>query len=112
MHIEDTDDGSSFLSKKQTKLLSKVLMCLMGYFGIYYLSGQLDLYLVASEELEKINILPAFIGLELAFCIQIYLNFKTRKEILARTKPDGIEQGAFASLFSSTGLTTIFNAMT
>lgn len=52
------------------------------------------------------------IGLELAFIIQMYLNYKTRKEIKSRLKSEDLENGVGASLFSSTGLTTIFNAMT
>lgn len=39
MHVEDSTDDSSFLSKKQLHLLIKVLMNLMGYFGLYFLSG-------------------------------------------------------------------------
>lgn len=44
MHIEDekasSDETSLFglLSKKQGELLSKVLMNLMGYFGVYFLT--------------------------------------------------------------------------
>jgi hypothetical protein len=56
--------------------------------------------------------MPAFIGIELAFVLQIYLNHQKRKEIQSRLKSDDIESGVGASLFSSTGLTTIFNAMT
>lgn len=54
MHIEDTLDDGSFLTKKQTKLLMKVIMNLMGYFGLYFLSAQLDLHLKTSDEFYKI----------------------------------------------------------
>lgn len=54
------------------------------------------------------------IGLELAFVLQMYLNYRKRKEILARSalKKDDLGHGIGASLFSSTGLTTLFNTMT
>lgn len=48
----------------------------------------------------------------MAFITQIYLNYQTRKEINSKLKTDDIEGGVGASLMSSTGLTTIFNAMT
>ncbi len=49
MHIEDTLDENVLLTKKQTKLLLKVLTGLMSYFGIYFLSVQLDTALEPSE---------------------------------------------------------------
>lgn len=44
----------------------------------------------------------------------MYQNYKTRKVILERSakSKDDLEHGVGASLFSSTGLTTLFNAMT
>ncbi len=110
MHIEDA--STSILSPKQLRLLLKVLMNLMTYFGLYFLSAQMDLHLKTSDNFNKIAIGSAMIGLELAFAAQIYLNHQTRKDILSRTKQEDIESGVGASLFSTTGLTTIFNAMT
>jgi hypothetical protein len=63
MHIEDyaTDDGNgglgsgfifSILTKKQWKLLLKVLMNLLSYFGLYFASVQLDLHLKPSDDFE------------------------------------------------------------
>jgi hypothetical protein len=112
MHIEDESADGSFLTKKQIHLLLKVIMNLMAYFGLYFLSAQLDLHLKTSDEFFKVQLMPAFIGIELAFVLQIYLNHQKRKEIQSRMKSDDIESGVGASLFSSTGLTTIFNAMT
>ncbi len=54
MHIEDPIDESSFLTKKQSKLLIKVFMNLMAYFGLYFLSTQMDLYLKTSDDFNKI----------------------------------------------------------
>ena len=59
MHIEDDETPGSgglfnLLTRKQTKLLTKVIMSLMAYFGVYFLSAQLDLHLVASDQFEKI----------------------------------------------------------
>lgn len=82
----------------------------MGYFGLYFLSSQLDIYILPSDDLTKIEMMPPFIGLELAFVLAMVLNYQKRKEI--RLKNPDMPQGLFASMFSSTGLTTIFNAMT
>ena len=49
--------------------MQKIAINLMGYFGLYYLSGQLDLYLTASDEIEKIELLPAVIGVETALLL-------------------------------------------
>lgn len=55
MHIEDekssSEEGSLFgiLSAKQAYLLLKVAMNLMGYFGLYFLTGLLDTYVIANE---------------------------------------------------------------
>jgi hypothetical protein len=72
MHIEDvpdSDNSSFILTKKQTKLLAKVMINLMCYFGLYFLSGQLDIYVVSSDELSKIQLMPAILGLEIAFAL-------------------------------------------
>jgi hypothetical protein len=108
--MEDVDDESSVLTVKQRKVLTKVFRNLLGYFGVYSLSQQLDKF-IKSEDMTKINIMPAVIGLNLAFGIQIYLNYKIKKEIRIKNKTDDIESGA-ASLLSWTGLTTVFNALT
>jgi hypothetical protein len=44
----------------------------------------------------------------------MYLNYAKRREIRERSnaKKDDISHGVGESLFSSTGLTTLFNAMT
>ena len=39
MYIEDEEESGRILTKKQTKLLIKVIKCLMSYFGIYFLSA-------------------------------------------------------------------------
>jgi hypothetical protein len=61
MHIEDekelSDEGSfmGVLSFNQIRLLQKISVNLLGYFGVYFLTTQLDLYLIAAEaEYEKI----------------------------------------------------------
>lgn len=38
MHIEDSVDDGTLMTKKQWKLLLKVLLNLMGYFGVYFAS--------------------------------------------------------------------------
>jgi hypothetical protein len=70
MHMEDEDEsGLFFLTRKQTKLLLKVLRSLMAYFGLYFLSQQLDKHLKTSDDFDKIQILPAVIGIEAALVI-------------------------------------------
>ena len=71
MHIEDekellSEEGSLFgiLTQSQNRLIQKVAINLMGYFGLYFLSGQLDLYVNASDEISKIELLPAVFGVE------------------------------------------------
>ncbi len=110
MHMEDSGDDGSVLTVKQRKILIKVFRNLLGYFGLYFLSQQLDKF-IKVEDLDKINLLPAFIGLNIAFGIQIYLNYARKQEIKAKNKADDIESGS-ASLLSATGLTTLFNALT
>ena len=39
MHMEENLDDSSFLTKKQTKLLTKVTLYLMAYFGVYFMTA-------------------------------------------------------------------------
>ena len=42
MHMEDCDDESTILTVKQRKILTKVVRNLLAYFGLYFLSQQLD----------------------------------------------------------------------
>jgi hypothetical protein len=57
---------------------------------------------------------PAVIGLEIAFGIQLVINHQKRKAIqIANAKSAGdLESGASTGLMGSAGLTTIFNALT
>lgn len=54
--------------------------------------------------------MPAMLGIEIAYMIRIYLNYSARKSI--RSRSVGQDDGAAGSIFSSAGLSTIFNAMT
>jgi hypothetical protein len=83
MHMEDSDDESSILTVKQRKILTKVIRNLLGYFGVYFLSQQLDKF-VRVEDMENINIAPAVIGIDLFFVIQLYLNYAKRKHIRSK----------------------------
>ncbi len=54
LHIEDdksNEEGGLFgiLTPKQSKLLFKVAMNLIGYFGLYFLTGQLDQIIIATD---------------------------------------------------------------
>jgi hypothetical protein len=42
LHMEDLFEDSSFLSPNQVDLLFTVLRNLLGYFGLYSISGELD----------------------------------------------------------------------
>ena len=44
----------------------------MCYFGMYFLACHLDIVLKPSEDIDKLQILPALIGIELAFIILLY----------------------------------------
>jgi hypothetical protein len=61
---------------------------------------------------------PAVLALNSYFLIQIILNRQKRKEVEERLKAknkggEDLEGGnAFTSMMSSTGLTTVFNALT
>jgi len=93
-------------------LLSKVIRNLFLYFGLYFLSQQLD-QSVKIADFENLNILTAVAALNSFFAIQLFLNFRSRRAIEAANKKKGEpETGTFASLMSSTGLTTIINALT
>lgn len=54
---------------------------------------------------------PAMIGINVAFAIQMYLNYAKKAEIQSRMKAEDKEVGA-TSLLSAAGITTLFNAMT
>jgi hypothetical protein len=54
MHIEDQIDDGSILTRKQSKLLLKVLINLMSYFGLYFISAQLDQFVKTSDDFDKI----------------------------------------------------------
>jgi len=68
------EDESTILTVKQRKILTKVIRNLVGYFGIYFLSQQLDMF-VRAQDIENINIAPAVIGIDLFFAIQLFLNW-------------------------------------
>ena len=54
LHIEDMAgdaDESQLISPKQQKLLVRVMRDLCAYFGIYYLSAQLDQIFVLKEDI-------------------------------------------------------------
>jgi len=109
MHMEDEVDESVILTKKQKHILFKVIRNLLAYFGVYFLSQQIDKF-VKQEDIEKINMTPAMIGINVAFAIQMFLNYTKKAEIKARNKADDKESQT--SLLSAAGLTTLFNAMT
>lgn len=60
MHIEDEkellEEGSLFgiLTSGQSRVMQKIAINLMGYFGLYFLSGQLDLYIMANDMMDQI----------------------------------------------------------
>jgi hypothetical protein len=56
---------------------------LLGYFGLYSISGELDNMFKLKEGLVEAwrPLLPAIIALELAFIIQIIKNFRKRAAI-------------------------------
>jgi hypothetical protein len=85
MHIEDEkelmDEGSfmGILSLNQVRLLQKIAFNLLGYFGIYFLTGQLDNFIVANvESYDKIQVMPAAVAIEMALLVKLYMNFRTR----------------------------------
>jgi len=79
--MEDSSaDDSVFLTKKQLKLVTKVLRNLACYFGLYFLSIELDKWMKITD-FDNINILPAFMGINAAYGTQIFLNYKKRADI-------------------------------
>jgi len=60
---------------------------LAGYFGLYFLSGQLDKH-IKVEVIEQVNILNAALCVNAMLSVQIILNYFTRKEIQKKMKKD------------------------
>ena len=85
------------------------------YFGVYFLSAELDKWMKIIN-FDHINILPAVMGINAFFAIQIVLNYLKRQEVNAKLrlkkKTDADIEGGLAGMMSSTGLSTIFNALT
>lgn len=68
LHTEDLDEDAGILSDKQIKLLFVVARNLLGYFGLYMISGELDKH-ITHKELVSINMGPAVTALSSAFLI-------------------------------------------
>ena len=107
------------MSPKQQKLLIRVFRDLCAYFGVYYLSSQLDNIFTPKEDaLDKIRndvgFLSSIVFLELALIIQVCIMRNKRSSILlAQIKAGMIDEAtANASVFSVAGLSTLFNALT
>ena len=62
LHTEDLNDEAGLLSPKQIKLLFTVTRNLLGYFGVYLLSGELEKHLI-QKELAMQNLGPAVLAL-------------------------------------------------
>lgn len=91
----------------------------MAYFGIYYLSSQLDVIFVLKEDaLETIGnntqFISAVILIEISLLIQLIIMRNKRSEILQAQIASGMieESAANQSVFSVAGLSTLFNALT
>lgn len=124
MHIEEitgeTDsDSGSFISPKQQKLVIRIVRDLCGYFGVYYLSQQLDnVFTFKDGSLEQMKQHPqfraAFVFIEVALVIQLLIIRNKRASILQAQVAAGLidEATANQSVFSIAGLTTFFNALT
>jgi len=93
LHIEELsgslteEESNSIISPKQQKLLVRVIRDLCAYFGVYYLSGQLDKIFVLKEDiLEKLRtdtqFVSAIIFIELALIIQVCIMRNKRHSIL------------------------------
>lgn len=46
LHIEEADEEGGLLSPKQTKLLFTMARNMLGYFGLYMVSGDLEKHVV------------------------------------------------------------------
>jgi hypothetical protein len=83
---------------------------------MYFISIELDKYLKITH-FEKMNIVPAVLGINVFFLISIFLNRNKRYEIQeflrSKNKDTDLESGSsLTGMLSSTGLTTLFNALT
>ena len=107
--MEDSDDESSFLTPKQRKLLSKVMRNLAFYFGLYLLTKELDKH-IQPLDMEKAQLVPAFIAINIAFLIQMVYNYFSRQEI--REMNRGLDDASSGGILGSSALATIFNAVT
>ena len=68
LHTEELDEDAGILSSKQIKLLFTIARNLLGYFGLYMVSGELDKH-ITHKDLAEINIGPAVAALQTAFLI-------------------------------------------
>lgn len=109
LHMEDYSEEHSILSPRQFELLFNVFINMLGYFGLYSISGELDRLLAQKEGINTDwkPLLPAIVALELAFLIQLVKNYRKRAAI---AKALGKESAS--GFFGATGLTTLFNALT
>ena len=93
LHIEELsgslseEEASQLISPKQQKLLTRVFRDLGFYFGVYYLSSQLDnIFQLKEDAIEKVQADPQFIAaivfLEMSLLIQVCIMRYKRKEII------------------------------
>jgi len=64
-------------------MVAKVIRNLAFYFGLYFLSTEMDKS-VKIPSFDKVDIIPTVIGINSFFAIQIILNHLKRKEIEAK----------------------------
>ena len=68
LHTEELDEEAGLLSPKQLKLLFTVARNLLGYFGLYILSGELEKHIV-QKDLGSVNLGPGVAAIQAAFLI-------------------------------------------
>ena len=109
LHTEDMDDEAGLLSGNQIDLLFTVCRNMLGYFGLYSVSGELDRFMIMKPEtvVNYSTLMPSIIALQFAFLIQLIKNYRKRAAI-ARA----LGQDSNAGFLGATGLTTLFNALT
>ena len=107
------------MSKKQQKLLTRVVRDLCAYFGIYYMSQEVDkLFQLQEDGIElahtSLKFQAAVVLTEIALIMQVCIIRSKRTRILQAQINAGMidEETANASYFSITGITTLFNALT
>ena len=107
------------MSKKQQKLLTRVVRDLCAYFGIYYMSQEIDkLFVLTEDGIELAHAsLPfkaAVVLTEIALLMQVCIIRAKRARIIQAQIQAGMidEETANASYLSVTGITTLFNALT